>query len=397
MTTARTSQHLHELLHQLESADEDCLQRVQESCIEPDRIESILGEILSCQDQLATFSHGGVSLSVEMVDEWVFDRNALEFALGPRLREAKEKGTAPRSVKAADAQRVIDKCLRKWLHQLQSGDMSHLHSVLFCKRLACALQLLPRKPSTDDRACSEVLELHALKSRILIHPSMWPSLLRIPAGDLFRSTRNKIIHRTRDWYAQAARAAGASLALMEHLRLLVEQCKFLEERDSLRLAEHLDECLCNDYPAQPIQLIHTLLLQYPATTDHLKQDVTSASVTMAELNQWDADERDCDLLSERVDMLCADDDPDGGALASAQLRQMKRSGMHRQFAAHQRSCELLFHPDKRRQRVASETASADEINQQFQQVQQAWSTLNSFRVLFSQLHRYREQIRLSCE
>jgi len=83
-----------------------------------------------------------------------------------------------------------------------------------------------------------------------------------------------------------------------------------------------------------------------------------------------------------------------GALTAAQDRvaELEETGAHRQFAAHQRSCELLFHPDKRRRRVAQESASADEINDQFQQVQQAWATLSSFRQLFPQLQRYRERV-----
>jgi len=383
---ARTLQRMHELLHTLEFAEEDYCERAKSdaAAAEPDQVERLLTKLLECQAQLP-YSYVNDSLRTDLKEEWVHDRETLEAVLSRSIRE----GCA---IDEQVARQVIG-LLETWLHRLQQGSAQRVEQVLLTKRVACVLQLLPRKPSQDDTTRPALLELHALKARLLVH--MWPILLRMPCRELFDRTRDKLIRRVRDWYADAAQAAAGRGERLEQMRLLVEQCTFLQEHDCLCLAKHLKHDGWSDYLSLPLECLQRLLSNYPAASAELQQDVASASVTLSDLLQWDADERTYASQQERLAMLQQDPDLiDVGELDAAQalLNETEAAGAHRQFTAHRLKCELLFHPDKRRRRLLHDTTSQQDMNHQFQQMQEAWAALTSFRALAAKLRRFMKEI-----
>jgi hypothetical protein len=398
VSAVQTVQHTHELIHTLEWSSDNYRARSRQLKIGPDHVERILDQLLVHQSQARlTGGHGhGCTVDADMIATWVIDRDKMELYL-------------PQHVE--DMNRVhLDDVLtlaRGWLRELQADDVQRLPLLLLSKRLVCALQLLPQQPpeQTPEVAHSQaLLELLALTTRILVHGSMWSHLVRLPLSGLF--SRETQIDRARDWYAGAARAALKQRESMQQLRLLVEQCTFLQQHGVLQKAQGLEEYRDNDYPTKPIQVLGSLLSKYPAHTDKSKQAVADASVTLTELHAWDENAREHSDLQQRMEAIqkctytgTTIDRSAEVASLQARVATLEAVGAPRQFAVHQRRYELLFHPDKRRRRVAREVASPDDdaVNEQFGNAQQAWSTLSTYRGLYAQLQRYRAMIRLSSD
>ena len=81
---------------------------------------------------------------------------------------------------------------------------------------------------------------------------VWTFALRLPCF-YFESARAKMTRRSAGYYVSAAEAAAPNV--LEQARLLVEQCKMLEERRLLHKAKDL-QSIELEYPEQLFTVLH---------------------------------------------------------------------------------------------------------------------------------------------
>jgi hypothetical protein len=207
--------------------------------------------------------------------------------------------------------------------------------------------------------------------------------VRLPCS-YFSSARAKMTRCSARDFVSAATAAAPNV--LEQARLLIEQCRMLEEQHLLHKAKGLNS-IALEYPEAPFAVLSDLHARYPRSGPALDRD--DMVMYDDELRAW---QKGLDTAQRRAVEL----EEEGGDLTGAEEAraeaQQHRTDPPRSFEQLMKRSQTFFHPDKRAQ---DEAASTDEKSAQFAQVKQAWNELCSYRARFQELRAYQVNVQAS--
>ena len=350
-----------------------------------DTAADILQQMLALQATLPS-CHGDdeipfFHLPQSHADEWTIDIEQIETKLGGPFR------THPEPVDAIAAQDVCN-MLRRWLTWLndEEAELSFMSKLLLIKKLQCMDQL---RPSTKHHPPYHVLELRALLSRLIVHKRVWSFALRLSCGP-FASSMGTIRRHAACCYISAARAAAPNIA--EQARLLVEQCKMLEEHDALHEAKGLDSIVLA-YPDGPLAQLQSLHAQYPeAGAPFSRHDLEQLD---AAHDEWQTAVHKAEAhalkLERRVQRNSKRADPTAAERARVEADKLAATpyDQARRFVQCMKKSRAFFHSDKRSDDRS--TSPAEQLAQ-FSQATEAWEQLSSCRQHFQELRIFRAKV-----
>ena len=184
-----------------------------------------------------------------LVDQWTADIEEIETALGSPFRLED-----PEPVDAIAARQVCT-LLTEWLQQLRDPhtELSFMEMLLLSKKLLCVDQLRPSFEAEDDTPASSSKCAPSARDSSRTRacgPLLCAALCCHGCG-----TRQQARVFSANCYVTAA--ARAAPDVLEQARLLVEQCKMLEEHGALDEATALDTVELH-YPEEPFATLHDL-------------------------------------------------------------------------------------------------------------------------------------------
>jgi hypothetical protein len=233
----------------------------------------------------------------------------------------------------------------------------------------------------DDHPASTVLELHALLNRLLVHPRVWSLAVRAPCS-FFDRSRFKMQHRSAKMYVRAAAAAAPDIP--EQCRLLVEQCKMLEENGlSFKYVRALDSVEM-EYPENPLAVLTALHAHYPQAGPPL--DRTTLSHWDDELSEWQTAVSQAEDKAQQLEQ--HDHDAESVQLARTEADEL-RATLPRSFTQCMNKSRMYFHSDKRGHDLDTST---EDKTLQFSQVNDAWEYLTKCRTYFQELRAYQTKV-----
>jgi len=368
--TARAMHDIERLTCALLTANQDHQARVRDPAV-GDIVAGSLEQLLALQASVSC-PPPFLAVTHHVLEQWRHDLEAIDAALGQPFHPL-----MPAPVDDHGARQACE-LLGQWQAQLDNAHTSpssFLETLLLAKKLQCMDQLRPHAPTGSHFS---LFEVHALTSRLLAHPRVWPHMVRVPIS-YFDTAPEYMARRSARFYVKAARAAAEDE--QQRVRLVLQQCQVLDSVGLLREARKVRHR--PQYPTAPFDTLAALHTQYPAAGPVL--DLEAMQQLDADLDAWRAE-----LQAARRNV--AQHENDVEAAEAQQLAQAKvdelAAAAPREFEQCMNQSQLFFHPDKRRRDIAT---SAEEKSAQFSQVKEAWATLATCRALFQELRDFQQR------
>lgn len=384
---AEATHRVEQLVHELEMLQMDHTARVRAPMNGVmDTAADILQQIRALQTgcpSICSSQPPFVDLPQSLVEEWTVDIEQIETKLGGPFR------TAPEPVYDAAAQEVVN-MLKRWLTWLndEQAELSFMYKLLLIKKLQCLVQLRS-SPKWTTQHPYQVWELCALLSRLIVHKRLRSFILRLSCPPLTGGMKTLVDHAA-TCYIVAAQAAAPDIA--QQARLLVEQCKMLEEHGVLHEAQELNSIVLA-YPDGPLTQLQLLHDRYPeAGMPFTRKELEELDTAY---DEWkvavDKAEAEALRLEQRVQRKSSRADPIAAEQARKEADTLAATphDPSRRFVQRMKKSRAFFHSDKR---SGDCSTSAAEQAALFSQATEAWEKLNLCRQYFQELRMFRIKV-----